>query len=271
MNNHNASYPQAEPVVTVGIGASAGGLTALQALFSALGNRKTGMAFVIILSQPSEIKGNLVESLQPHASIPVSQVTHNTRIERDHIYVIPPNQKLEVVDDHLMASEFVTHSERRKPIDHFFKSLAAAKPGSIAIVLSGVGNDGAVGIQAIKDSGGIVIVQSPKEAEQDSMPRNAIATHFVDFVLSSKEIVDQLANYNDLRQRNFIPLGMDDTDNGIVQKILTRLQSQTRHDFSAYKRTTILRWIAQRMQAIASLPLPITLITCGATRPRVGL
>lgn len=242
---------QSEPTFPiVGIGASAGGLKALQMLFDAIG-KKLGAAFVVILHLAPDLESNLAEVLQKYTTMPVSQVTRKTKIQPDHVCVIPPNRSLAIAGSHLLVSAFTSTLERRKPIDHFFRSLAATAHDVIGIILSGSGADGTVGIKAINEHGGIVIVQSPSEAEHDSMPRSAIATHLVDLILPAGQIAEKLIEYKEVKKQIRLPSLAEDVhqdEHHELQQILTLLRSQTGHDFSRYKRPTVLRRIGRRMQ-----------------------
>jgi two-component system CheB/CheR fusion protein len=169
-------------LTVVGIGASAGGFKALQSFFDAL-PADTGMAYVVITHLHPAYESHLPEILQSHTRMPVTQVTGLVDVERDHIYVIPPNRRMVMADLKLGVAEFNEPRGHRTPIDLFFRSLASSHPDSAAIVLSGSGTDGAVGIKAVKESGGLLMVQHPEEAEYESMPRAAIATGRADVVL----------------------------------------------------------------------------------------
>jgi two-component system CheB/CheR fusion protein len=141
----------------------------LQGFFEALpGN--TGMAYVVITHLHPEHESHLAELLQTHTRMPVQQVNGLIRAEKDHVYVIPPNRRLVMEDSQIDAAEFKEPRGRRAPIDFFFRSLAKGHPNSVAIILSGSGTDGAVGVKAIKEEGGLLMVQHPDEAEYDSMP-----------------------------------------------------------------------------------------------------
>ncbi len=166
-------------ITVVGIGASAGGLKALQTFFEALpGN--TGMAYVVVTHLQPEHESHLAEILQHRTQMPVSQVAGLATVEANHVYVIPPNRRILMSDSNLDVAEFSEPRGQRAPIDQFFRSLARAHPNAVGIIFSGGGTDGAVGIKAIKEEGGLLMVQDPEEAEYDSMPRYAIATGLAD-------------------------------------------------------------------------------------------
>ena len=161
-------------LTVVGIGASAGGLEAMQSFFDAL-PPETGMVFVVITHLHPEHESHMAELLQKHTGMPTIQVTQRTRVEADHVYVIPPNRAMTLTDTHLDTHEFEEPYGRRMPVDHFFRSMAASGlTDPIAVILSGGGTDGAVGIKDVKERGGIIMVQQPEDAEYDSMPRAAL-------------------------------------------------------------------------------------------------
>src|SRR5262249_53489475 len=132
------------------------------------------------------------------------------------------------------------------PIDLFFRSLAAQRGDDFAVILSGAGSDGSVGIKAVKEAGGIIIVQDPDEAEYGSMPRSAVATGLADFVLPTREIAARLPGT--IRNRNWPSDSLDATDGEAMQRILSHLLIRSGHDFTNYKKSTIRRRIARRMQ-----------------------
>ena len=161
--------------VVVGIGASAGGVQALQSLFAALPNN-TGAAFVVVVHLDPQSPSEMAKILATRTSMPVKQVDQPERLQADHVYVIPPDRRLSITNHEIAASEFVEPRGQRNAIDLFFRSLAEQHGDGCAVVLTGAGTDGAVGIRAVKEAGGIILVQDPNEAEYPSMPRNAIAT-----------------------------------------------------------------------------------------------
>ncbi len=178
-------------VPTVGIGTSAGGVRALQTFFENLPN-DVEAAFVVVVHLDPAHQSELPSILAARTRMPVTQVTGRIRLEARHVYVIPPNRQLLVTDQHLAIAEFDEPRWQRAPIDLFFRSLAAQRGDDFAIVLSGAGSDGSVGIKAVKETGGIILVQDPEEAEYGSMPRSAIATGLADLVLPISEIALRL-------------------------------------------------------------------------------
>jgi two-component system CheB/CheR fusion protein len=152
-----------------------------------------------------------------------------------------------VTDQHLAIAEFDEPRWQRAPIDLFFRSLAAQRGDDFAIILSGAGSDGSVGIKAVKEAGGIILVQDPDEAEYGSMPRSAVATGLADFVLPLREIAGRLPELIRNRQNGRLNV-LDEADGEAMQRILSHLRVRSGHDFSNYKKSTIRRRIARRMQ-----------------------
>src|ERR1700733_1004544 len=161
-----------KPVV-VGIGASAGGVQALQHLFAAL-PEETGAAFVVVVHLDPQMRSELSSILAARTHMPVSQVEKAVPLQADHVYVIPPDRRLLLTNDDIATAEFDEPRGKRAPIDLFFRSLAEQHRDGCAVILTGAGSDGAVGVKAVKESGGIILVQDPREAEYPSMPRSAI-------------------------------------------------------------------------------------------------
>jgi two-component system CheB/CheR fusion protein len=229
----------------VGIGASAGGVKALQDFFEALPDH-VGAAFVVIMHLDPGTRSEMVAILATRTSMPVRQVEGTLRLEADNVYVIAPNSQLIIQHDMISALAFDTPRGQRAPIDMFFRSLADQSNNAFAIVLTGAGADGATGVTAIKEAGGIVLVQDPTEAEYSSMPRSAIATEVADFVLPIRELAHKLVTL--VQKHGDVTLGLDLAQEEDLKRILSQVQSRTGHDFSQYKRATVLRRIARRMQ-----------------------
>jgi two-component system, chemotaxis family, CheB/CheR fusion protein len=160
----------------VGIGASAGGLTALKTFLEHVPS-DSGLAFVVVVHLSPDHESHMAEILQPHVPVPVTQVSDTVPLESNHVFVIPPNSNLSAIDTHLRVSKLEQRRQERARIDHFLRTLASTHDGNaIAVILSGTGSDGTLGVKDVKASGGLVIVQDPNEAEYDGMPQSAIAT-----------------------------------------------------------------------------------------------
>ena len=179
----------------VGIGASAGGLDACKKLVSAL-PAATGMAFILIQHLDPTHESMMVDLLAGHTSMSVLLAADGMAIEREHLYVIPPGTYLSVVDGVLHLTPPQARHGARMPFDFLLHSLAADRGASaVCVVLSGSGADGSLGLEAIKDRGGLVIAQDPEEAGFDGMPRSAIATGAVDLVLRVEKMPEALVKY----------------------------------------------------------------------------
>ena len=237
--------PDEEEPQIVGIGASAGGVKALQEFFTALPD-KVGAAFVVIMHLNPEARSEMVAILAARTSMPVMQVEDTTRLKADHVYMIAPNRQLRIADHMISAPAFEEPRGQRAPIDLFFRSLAGQHSDAFAIILTGAGADGALGVRAIKEAGGIVLVQDPNEAEYTSMPRSAIATEVADFVLPIGQLADRLVEL--LQNREQIPNLVKDKQEDQLRRILSHVLARTGHDFSQYKRATVIRRIERRAQ-----------------------
>src|ERR1700712_3435488 len=159
-----------------GIGASAGGIQALKTFFENV-DEHSGIAYVVILHLSPDHDSHLAEVLQTVSKIPVSQVLEKVTVEPNHIYVVPPNQHLTMLDGSIIVSPNLTIEDRRAPVDIFFRTLALSHSSrAICVVLSGTGANGSMGLKHIKENGGAAFVQNPREAEFNEMPRNSIAT-----------------------------------------------------------------------------------------------
>ena len=233
-----------QPNCVVGIGASAGGLEALQQFLTFLpGN--TGMAFVIIQHLAPDHKSLLTDILGKYTSMPVIEARDGMRVLRNHIYMIPPRYNLEIVSDILHLREY-NHQKINHPIDIFFRSLAAAYENrAVAVILSGTGSDGTNGIRSIKEQNGVIIVQSPESSKFDGMPRNAISTGFVDIVQSPDNIAREMAHISASLVDSTTQLQL--TDNDLMGKVFTILKNVTNINYTYYKQTTILRRVERRL------------------------
>jgi two-component system, chemotaxis family, CheB/CheR fusion protein len=230
----------------VAIGASAGGLRALQDFFSAIPD-DTGATFVVVVHLDPEHRSELPRILSGCTRMPVIQVTKREKLEPDHVYVIPPDRRLQLVDHEISAMEFEEPRGKRSPIDLFFRSVAERLGDGFAVILSGAGSDGAIGVRAVKEAGGIILVQDPSEAEYASMPRSAITTGVADFVFPVRELVTRLVDQIGLRKTKWLEETRE-IDEDLLRRILAHLRVRTGHDFTKYKRSTVFRRIARRMQ-----------------------
>ncbi len=234
----------------VGIGASAGGLEALD-LFLSHVPQACNMVFVIIQHLDPTQKGAMVELLQRVTVMPVAQVTDCMKVKPGHVYVIPPNRDLSILHGVLHLLEPAAPRGLRLPIDFFFRALAEDKhEHSIGVILSGMGSDGTLGLRAIKEKAGAVFVQSPNTAKFDSMPRSAIDAGLADVVAPAEELASSIVAYLQhipLLKREWPDEKLTDKDQSGLEKVILILRTQTGHDFSFYKKSTIYRRIERRM------------------------
>jgi two-component system, chemotaxis family, CheB/CheR fusion protein len=190
------------------------------------------------------------ELLQKRTKMPVCQVKDGTQILPNHVYVIPPNKDLTILHGRLHLMELSQPRGVNLPIDTFFRSLAQDQEGNaVCIILSGTGTDGTLGVKAIKGALGMVMVQDEKSARYEGMPRSAIATGLVDYVLEPKLMPQQLIKYTQHATQKDAPRipTVDGPVPSALQKIFVVLRARTNHDFSLYKKNTICRRIERRM------------------------
>lgn len=232
----------------VGVGASAGGLEALEQLFSNM-PADTGMTFIVIQHLSPDFKSLMVELLSKKTEMPVKRAEDGMIVEPNTIYLIPPKKNLQIFHSKLLLSESDHSKGINLPIDVFFRSLAEDQAEkAIGIILSGTGSDGVKGIRAIKESGGLVMVQSEESAKFDGMPRAAISTGLADFILPPDEMPAKLQS---LAKHPFAPKQERPTailsDEDGMTRIFALLREKTKVDFSYYKPSTIVRRIERRM------------------------
>jgi len=242
----------------VGIGASAGGLEAFDQFFTHM-PPDSGMAFVLIQHLDPKHKSILSELVRRYTRMPVREVEDGMSVEPNSVYVIPPNRNMAILHRKLHLLEQSDISGLRTPIDFFFRSLAEdLKDKAICIVLSGTGTEGAMGLRAVKGEGGMAMAQDAESAKYDGMPRSAIGTGLVDYILPPEKMAEQLIRYVRHATGDVSAITTDaaDKDGGLLQKIFILIRSQTGHDFSYYKQNTILRRIERRMAVnqISGLP-----------------
>ena len=235
----------------VGIGASAGGLAAFEAFFSGMPtDTDPGMAFVLVQHLAPDHKSILTDLIRRYTRMQVFEVRDGMAVQPNCAYIIPPNRDMAFLNGTLQLLEPLAPRGRRLPIDFFFRSLAQDQhERAICIVLSGTGSDGTLGLRAIKEEGGMVMVQNPASAEYDGMPRSAIATGLVDYDPPPAEMPAQLIAY--VAQAFGKPprtaTAPAPKAENVMKKLFILLRAQTGHDFSQYKPNTIHRRIERRM------------------------
>lgn len=242
----------------VGIGGSAGSLEPLQKFFTKLAP-DSGMAYVVVVHLAPGHESSLAAILQRSSPIPVVQVADPVRLRQNHVYVIPPAKHLSLVDGMVQAVDMTRPKGRHVTVDLFFRTLAEAHGSSAAaIILSGGDGDGAIGLKRVKERGGLTIAQDPAEAQQDGMPRSAIATGMVDWILPVDEMPQRLIDYRENGRKIQLPqetapasesasARSEERDEVSLRDVLAYLKSRTGHDFRSYKRATVLRRIGRRM------------------------
>lgn len=240
----------------VGMGASAGGIQAFNEFFQHT-PPKSGMAYVVILHLSPDHDSSLAHVLQTTTKMPVTQVNEKVRVAPDHVYVVPPNQHLTMQDGSIIVSPNTQIEERRAPVDIFFRTLADEHGSrAIAVILSGSGANGSMGLKRVKEMGGATFVQNPREAEFNEMPRNAIATGLVDEVLPVADIPAKIMAYKNslgvIRISEEAEKRPQDQQQAL-REIFTEIRTRTGHDFTNYKRPTLLRRIERRIN-IHNLP-----------------
>jgi two-component system CheB/CheR fusion protein len=235
----------------VGIGASAGGLSAFEAFFSGMPtNVDPNMAFVLVQHLAPDHKSILADLIRRYTRMEVFEVEDGMIVRPNCTYIIPPGHDMAFLNGALHLLEPSAPRGQRLPIDFFFRSLAQDQhERTIGIVLSGTGSDGTLGVRAIKGEAGMVMAQNPESTEFDGMPRSAIATGLVDFNLSPAEMPAHLIAYaahafGKLALLSAVPAPKAEI---ALKKIFILLRSQTGHDFSQYKPSTTNRRIARRM------------------------
>ncbi|HEY3275427.1 MAG TPA: chemotaxis protein CheB [Syntrophorhabdaceae bacterium] len=264
MNDENKEHPQEDKEAKtpegaeekkgfpiVGIGASAGGLSAFEAFFSGMpAGADPGMAFVLVQHLAPDHKSILTELIRRYTRMQVLEVRDGMKVEPNCAYIIPPGRDMAFIGGNLQLLEPSAPRGQRLPIDFFFRSLAQdLRERAIGIVLSGTGSDGTLGIRAIKGEGGMVMAQAPATTEYDGMPRSAIATGLVDYELPPAEMAAQLIAYASRAFGKTSARGPSPEirSENALKKIFILVRSQTGHDFSQYKINTIHRRIERRM------------------------
>jgi two-component system, chemotaxis family, CheB/CheR fusion protein len=269
-----------QPSAVIGIGASAGGVAALQQFFGEM-DPESGLAFVVVMHLSPEFESRLADVLQQKTKMPVTQVNEPVKVKPNNVYVIPPLHQLTFTDSTLTLVEPQQPLGKRVTIDLFFRTLAQAYgQRAVCVIMSGTDSDGVIGLKHIRAQGGLTIAQDPNEAEFDSMPASAISTGMVDWVLPVAQMPAKLLEFVRNERRMKLPPEIPEADEPdakvedapggetvsdetrepeheeAISKILADVRAQTGHDFSHYKRATVLRRIARRLQVNSIETLP---------------
>jgi two-component system CheB/CheR fusion protein len=223
---------------------------ALQTFFAAV-TADAQMAFIVVLHLHEDQESHLTEVLQQKTDLPMEKAEDGTTVQAGHGYVIPPGHRLTIEDGRLRLGD-LEKGTGTSTIDHFFRSLAADQGDhAVGVLLSGTGTDGTLGLRAINEAGGATMVQAPEDAGHDHMPQSAIATGLIDVTGPAGILAEKLLEYRDnagVIQLPKTPEALPEEDRSVLQKIFSRLYTQAGHDFSGYKRSTVLRRIERRMQ-----------------------
>ncbi|MBD1401243.1 chemotaxis protein CheB [Pelovirga terrestris] len=261
----------AEGFSIVGIGASAGGLEAIEAFFEAM-PVDSGIAFVVVQHLSPDYKSLMVELLSRKTAIPVQRAEDGMRVEANNIYLIPPKKTLTVFHQRLLLEDKKPRESNSLPVDIFLRSLADDQgERAVAVILSGTGSDGTRGVRAVKESGGLVMIQDEDSAKFDGMPRAAASTGLADFILPPHKMPSQLlaclrhpyAARQD-RQREALA-----EETGMT-RLFSLLRAKTKVDFTYYKPSTIVRRVERRIAVTQSDDLDAYVRYAGQTPAEVS-
>lgn len=247
------AIPSADKFAVVALGGSAGAIDSLEKFFTHLPLR-TGMAYVVVVHQRPEQESEMVQVLQKFTELPVQEAQDGLRVRPNHVYVALPDHDLNLLHGTLYLLKPTQPRSRRLPIDFFLQSLAKdAGERAVCILLSGTGTDGSLGLKLVMENFGMVMVQEPDTAAYDALPRAAMATEFVDFVLPPElmpaQLLDYVARPLDMQTAR-IPVAISAAQPAhALQKIFLLIRQHTGHDFSFYKRNTVFRRIERRMNS----------------------
>jgi len=234
----------------IGIGGSAGSFTSFEKFFTHL-PADSGMAFVIILHLDPQHKGQVAELFKNYTAMPIIEAHDGVEVEADKVYVIPANKDMGIHNRRLLLLTPAKPNGYRQPIDYFLQSLADDQWNkAVGIIFSGMGSDGETGIRMIKEKLGMAMAQDPDTAQYSSMPLAALSTNLVDYVLPPEEMplkLIQYLNHPVLAEEASEQVRTAIQNSNSIQKILMLLRSQTGHDFSLYKKSTITRRIDRRI------------------------
>jgi len=242
------NYSNTSRFLYVGIGASAGGLDALKKFLYNI-PENSGSAFIIVQHMDPTHKSGLVNILGNYTDLEVLEIVDGVQVESEHVYVIPPNKDLGILDGKLQLMEPIEPHGLRMPINYFFTSLAEDQGDeSVGIILSGFGTDGSIGLKSIKANGGICMAQDPNTAGSEGMPSSAINTGLVDIILAPEEMPETLSSYKKSSSKILKKiLTPEDRNIQALRKIFILIRNRTGHDFSQYKKSTVFRRVGRRM------------------------
>lgn len=265
-------------VPVVGLGGSAGSIDALLEFFTAM-PPDSGLAFVVVIHLSQEHESLLADLISARTSMRVLQVQDSQKVEPGVVYVIPPGRTIRTMDGTIHLGAMESDRGRHVTVDIFFRTLADTHGAhAAAVVLSGMDGDGAIGIKRIKERGGLTVVQDPQEAAHDGMPSSAISTGMIDWILPVADMPARLQAYFRLGNNLYLPEEDDVTspnrlldssgnnDEDLLRDVLNFMHARTGRDFACYKRATVLRRIARRMQ-VNGIDNLTGYLTCLRVRP----
>jgi two-component system, chemotaxis family, CheB/CheR fusion protein len=240
------------PLYYVGVGASAGGLEAIEAFFKQM-PPDSGLAFVVVQHLSPDYKSLMAELLSKHTAMPVLRSEDGMQVQPNHVYLIPPKKNLTIFHGKLLLKDQdvdrSNNSGINLPIDIFLRSLAEdVGEKAVAVILSGTGSDGTRGIRSIKEQGGMIMVQSEESAKFDGMPKSAITTGLADFILPPEEMPEQLLSFvkHPYASKAECSAVLGSDEDGLT-RIFALLREKSKLDFTFYKPSTVIRRIERRM------------------------
>jgi two-component system CheB/CheR fusion protein len=234
----------------IGIGASAGGLDAINEMFENM-PENTGFSFVIIQHISPDYKSLMAELVAKHTAMPVVEATDEMLVLPNHVYVIPSKKVMTLKFGKLHLQEKEKTKSPNNAIDVFFESLAEdAGEYAVGVILSGTGTDGTRGLEAIKNKGGFIAVQEPITAAFDGMPNSAIATGKADMIVSPERMGDELLEFLNEPPEIKAFHARSQKDELLLRDLLLLIKNRTGHDFGYYKRPTICRRLAKRLSEL---------------------
>lgn len=252
----NKEEKNPEQFLVVGIAASSGGIEAIQAFFRHT-PPKTGIIYLVMLQFTPDQDNKLITLLASEIQLPVIQVTEKEVIKPDHVYILSPGKQMVIEDNTITVALPVLTEERMAPVDVFYRTIAERfGNNAVAVILSGTGAAGSMGIKRIKERGGVCFVQNPREASFNEMPRSAISTELVDDILPVAAIPVRILAYK--TNRGIVQITdakelQPEDEQQCLRQIFTLIRQRTGHDFSNYKRPTLLRRIERRIN-VRNLP-----------------
>jgi two-component system CheB/CheR fusion protein len=245
-----ASQQKGKAFPVIGMGGSAGSFPSFEKFFTHM-PANSGMAFIIVMHLDPNHKGQIADLIQNYTAMPVTEAADGVAVQADHVYIIPPNKDMGIHNRKILLLTPSKPDSHRLPIDYFFQSLADDQWNhAVGIIFSGMGSDGETGIRMIKEKLGMSMVQDPETAQYDSMQLASIGTNLADYVLSPEEMPIKLIQYMNhpvLAEEATEQVRSEIRNSNSIQKILMLLRSHTGHDFSLYKKSTIVRRIDRRI------------------------